>query len=158
MRRHFALRNATLVCALTALALAGCDGNGDGGTTPNVNAPVISNLTVTRMGGCTVQGLSGTVQMITLNYEDINGDVRGGQINAELRAGGETRSTLTEGIPSGSVSVTGTTSGQISTALCIAILGLFGTGEGELRVTVTDAAGNRSNRISTEVRGLVRAS
>ncbi len=127
---------------VTLLIIANCGGGKKSPAAPSPDAPVIANLDLTLLQQtCTVQGLSGTLEVVEFDYTDANGDVSGGQVELVVRKS----LTVTGGVPSAGVTITGTTSGHITAALCVAIDGAsWGTRE----VTLTDAAGNRSNTLS----------
>jgi len=138
--------------ALVVLAaiLAGCGSSHHGGTTTPTDTPVISDLdVVTSAQGCTVQGLSGRARKITVNFADTDGNEGGGHLDFVLSGGGPTQS-VTLGVPSDSVTLSGTTSGTITSFLCIAVVG----GSATLSVALTDVAGNQSNTLAAAIAGL----
>jgi hypothetical protein len=134
------------------VVMAGCGGGGSDNRTPTTipNAPVISNLAVASSSqACTANGLSGRVRTVGFDYSDPDGNVSGGQVNLSVTSGSQTLATLAVGVPSSTVSVTGTTSGRVTVSnLCIAIVG---ASSATLNVTLTDALGNVSNQIATTV-------
>jgi hypothetical protein len=139
-----------LVVSALAVVLAGCGSSHHGGTTTPSNTPVISNLGVaTSAQGCNVQGLSGHPRTVTFNFTDTDANESGGHVDLTLSAGGPTQS-VSLGVPSASVTLSGTTSGTITVFVCIAVVG----GSAPLSVTLTDAAGNTSNTLSAAVAGL----
>ncbi len=140
---------AGFLAVALALVLAGCGGGGKKGTTTSSpETPVIANLVVTSLGvPCVVGGTSGTGFRHTLDFTDADGDLRGGTL--ELRTEGNVSGSSTDSapIPSEAVSITGTTSGQITFTSCVH----FGSNSrGTERVKVADAAGHESNEVSAE--------
>jgi hypothetical protein len=78
------------------------------------------------------------------DYTDANGDVRGGHVETGGGAFG------TYAVPSANVSITGTTSGKITVFECFFAWGRVPVSTFR-RVTLVDAAGNRSNQLSGAV-------
>jgi hypothetical protein len=148
--REIALRRVPhLALSALAVALAGCGSSHHGGTTTPSTTPIINDLGVaTAPQGCTVQGFPGHPRTVTFNFTDTDGNETGGHVDLSLSGGGPV-SSLSSPVPSGFVSISGTTSGTITVSLCIAIVG----GSATLSVTLTDAAGNQSNTLSAAVAG-----
>jgi hypothetical protein len=142
-------RPAPLV--LLAAILAGCGSSHHGGTTTPSNGPTISDLGVATLApGCIVQGLPGKARTVNFSFTDPDGNESGGHVDLTLSGGGPTQS-LTVAVPSSGVTLSGSTSGTITlSGLCIAVVG----GSATLSVSLTDAAGNQSNTVSTAVAGL----
>jgi hypothetical protein len=153
MRFHlprFATRVSIVTPALLVL-LAGCGGKGGGGggTAPDVNAPVISNLTGSGSEqGCSLPGGPGRVETLTLSYVDADGDLRTGTLVNTTTPPGGAPMVFTLGLPSAGVALTGTTSGQITVVACLR----FGSSPSvEEKVRVTDSAGRTSNELTVTV-------
>ena len=144
------IRSWPILPALLAL-LAGCGGKGGGGggTAPDVNAPVISNLagSVSEQS-CSLPGGPGRIETLTLSYVDADGDLRGGTYENIGTPPGGPSITLTGGLPSTGVSLTGTTAGQITILTCLRF-GPFPSVEEKVRVT--DSAGRTSNQLTVTV-------
>jgi hypothetical protein len=136
--------------SILAIVLAGCGSSHHSGTTTPSNSPVISDLGVaTSPQGCSVQGFAGHPRTVTFTFMDTDGNETGGHVDLVLSGGGPTQS-LASPVPSGFVTISGTTSGTITVLLCIAVVG----GSATLTVSLTDAAGNTSNTLSAAVAGL----
>jgi hypothetical protein len=146
------VRGSIATPALLVL-LAGCGGGkgggGGGGTAPDVNTPVISNLTGSVSGqGCTLSGAPARVETLTFSYVDADGDLRGGTVVNTTTAPGQAPLVFTVSLPSNGVTITGTTSGQITLTACLA----FGSAPNvEEKVRVTDSAGRTSNELTVTV-------
>ncbi|HEY7140234.1 MAG TPA: hypothetical protein VIE44_09065 [Methylomirabilota bacterium] len=144
---------------LTSLALApllllcaacgkGGGGGGSSATATDPTIPVISNLRVTLGPACTAGGMTGTRKTLVFDFTDADGNLRGGTVTfrATFDLGGP--STLTGTIPSGSVAITGTTSGSLAVTSCLR----FGSNASFTQeVVVTDASGKTSNVLSQVV-------
>jgi hypothetical protein len=131
---------------------AGCGGGGRGGfgAAPDPNAPVIANLRVTFGGTCTLSstGRAGTLEVLTVDYSDADGNMSGGTIESTAGAVAGGPIVFTAPIPSPGVRLTGTTSGTISIAFCL----VFGSNASVTeQVRVADASGKISNRLTLEV-------
>ena len=130
---------------LTSLIIAACGGGGSDSTGP-ANAPAIADLTVTFGAGCRLpSGLPGTTEVVSLSYTDSDGDVRGGIVSDVTTPNVGPPITLTAAIPSGSVTITGTTSGQITVTMCFRFGVVTSFTEA---VVVFDAAGHPSNELT----------
>jgi hypothetical protein len=116
------------------------------GTTAGTQAPVIGNLVaLSGPGPCHVpQGFRVVIQGYGFDYIDANGDVSGGHVEVGGPAFG------TYPVPSANVSITGTTSGKITVRECFIATGSVAASTFR-RVTLVDAAGNRSNQLSGTV-------
>jgi hypothetical protein len=128
----------------------GCGSGGGGGhAATDPNAPIITNLRATLGRPCTVSGvnLPGTEGVLTFDYTDADGNVRGGivEVTATFPVGGSFA--LTGDIPSPGVTVTGTTSGTITATACFRFGGNATVTE---QVKVTDASGKVSNILTLE--------
>jgi hypothetical protein len=140
--RHSCAREVILSLVVPAILLAGCDGGGNGPTAES-QAPVIANLVALGSGSCgnPPQGFRVEVGAYSFDYTDANGDVRGGSV--EVGGGAH----LTLAVPSARVSITGTTSGKITVLECFVVMGNVAVSKLR-RVTLVDAAGNRSNELA----------
>lgn len=142
-QRH-GVRDILLPLAVSALLLTGCGGGGNGGPTGASRAPVIANLVpLAGSGPCDPipPGFSVVFLGYSFDYADADGDVRGGHVEV---GGGATG---TFPVPSTRVSITGTTSGKITVLECEIAKGAV-TVSRFRRVTLVDAAGNRSNELA----------
>jgi hypothetical protein len=133
--------------ALVLGLAAGCGGGGGGGSSVDPNAPVIANLRVALRGRCTLDtGQPGTIEVLTLDYADADGNMRGGVVEntSAAVAGGPFIFTLP--IPSPAVAITGTTAGAISIGGCLHFGGNASVTE---QVKVIDASGKVSKHAQT---------
>ena len=134
--------------AILAIGVAGCGGHSSSGTSPSQpGVPVISNLAAQYgQGTCPIQGRTGRPLIVTLQYSDADGDVRGGTL--------ETTGTFLPSnqpievnfpVPSNTATVTGTTAGSITAFACV----LFnGSSALSLTAALVDKAGHSSNVLS----------
>jgi hypothetical protein len=84
----------------------------------------------------------------TFEFGDRNRDVVGGQLQSGGFFPNGVRGSFTETIPGPGVTITGTRAGTITDTICLR----FGTNQVFTSVvSITDAAGNRSNEISVVV-------
>jgi len=140
---------------VTAGFLAGCGGHHGGGGNPTApvssDAPLLSSPAATFGGACTVPGTSlpGTGEIVTVSYTDVNGDLRGGTAREVTTSDDGQTLTLSGPIPSLGITITGTTSGQLTLVSCLH----FGSQPTRVTetVTVTDVTGNTSNDVSVTV-------
>jgi hypothetical protein len=128
---------------------AGCGGGGDGGTATDPNAPVIANPRVGSGATCTLTtGQSGTLEILSFDYTDADGNTSGGTIEITLSAVAGGPIVLTAPIPSPGVAITGTTSGTVTVNVCI----FFGSNaSATAQVRIADASGKISNTLTIEV-------
>jgi hypothetical protein len=129
---------------------AGCGGGGGGGSaTVDPKAPVIANLRVALRKRCTLEsGRAGTIEVLTFDYADADGNLVGGIVEntAAAVAGGPFVFNLP--IPSPGVTITGTTAGTITLGGC---LHFGGNASATEQVRVFDASGKVSNTLTVEV-------
>jgi hypothetical protein len=130
--------------AIAVLAVGGCGGGKS--TTPTALA--ISNLLVSFGVACTVGAQSGTVEVLSFNFVDPEGDVQGGTVENNKVPNVGPSVTLSGGVPSPGITISGTTSGTVTITECIHFGSATSIAE---HVTLVDAAGHRSNDISTTV-------
>lgn len=153
MRRTRTLTNLGLLPLLLLGAACGKDGGGGGGSpavATDPNAPVIVNLRVAFGPGCRLpDGRLGTVEILTFDYTDADGNLRGGVLQNRTSAGVGGPFMLTAPIPSPGVAMSGATSGTITIEACLH----FGSNPSvSEEVLVTDTSGKASNVASLEVR------
>jgi hypothetical protein len=134
------------------LLAAACGKHGGGGGSPvaeDPNVPVIANLRASFGPRCTLAGnIPGTVEFLAMDYSDADGNLRGGTLDdtATAAVGGSIPNSAP--IPSGPVSITGTTSGTITATFCAH----FGSNSSFTeQVRVTDASGKVSNELTLNV-------
>jgi hypothetical protein len=128
---------------------AACGGKGGGGTHTDPNTPVINNLAVSFRGRCTLaSGTPGTIEVLTFEFIDADGNVRGGILENRTTAVAGGTLTFTTAIPDSGVTIAGTTSGTISVTGCL----VFGSNPSVTEeVQVIDSSGKRSNVLKLEV-------
>jgi hypothetical protein len=106
-------------------------------------------LAATFGASCTVSGGPGTVLVLTFDYTDAEGDVRGGHLTITATFNiGPTVTLLGADVPSATVTITGTTSGTITARTCVRFASATSV---TVKVAVTDVAGHTSNELSTVV-------
>jgi hypothetical protein len=143
---------ASLGLAPVLLLSAACGKDGGGGSTPaaaDPTIPVIANLRVSFGARCTLPSHQpGTIETLTFEYADADGNVRGGILENKTSAAVGGSLTFRPPIPSPSVAITGTTSGTITVAACLH----FGSNASVTEeVRVTDASGKASNVLTLVV-------
>jgi len=142
-------RPAALGLALTLGVLAtGCDSGGDAGPS-GLDSPLISNFLVGRDDALPCSS-DRKPRAASIDYRDPQGDVRGGEIVIKFRSGPFTVDDVRSPVPSGQVTVTGTTSGQVRASFCLH----EASGTLDAVIVLIDAAGNRSNELSATVSAL----
>jgi hypothetical protein len=152
--RTRALRSLGLL-PLLFLGVACGKGGGGGGsasapaTVTDPNAPVITNLRAAFGAGCTLPSqVRGTIENLSFDYVDANGDLRGGVVDNRTTATFGGPSTLSLPLPSPGVTLSGTTSGTITISACL----FFGSNSSiSEEVRVTDALGKGSNVLALEI-------
>ena len=134
---------------ILAIGVAGCGGHSS--TAPSQpGVPVISNLAAQYgRGTCPIQGRTGRPLIVTLQYSDSDGDVRGGTL--------QTTGTFLPSnqpievnfpVPSNTATITGTTEGAITAFACV----LFNGGSAlSLTTVLVDKAGHSSNLLAVLV-------
>jgi hypothetical protein len=152
MRRTRTLTGLGVLPLLLLGAACGKDGGGGRGL-PSVatdpNAPVIVNLRVSFGKSCTLpNNRLGTVETLAFDYTDADGNLRGGVLENKTSAAVGDPITFTGALPSPGVVMSGTTSGTITVAGCLAFGSNSSVGE---QVRVTDTSGKASNVLSLEV-------
>jgi hypothetical protein len=141
----------TAASTILAIGVAGCGGHSSSSTAPpQPGVPVISNLAVQYGSGtCPIQGRTGRPLIVTLQYSDSDGDVRGGTL--------QTTGTFLPSnqlievnfpVPSNAATITGTTEGAITAFACV----LFDGGSSlSLTAVLVDKAGHSSNLLAVLV-------
>jgi hypothetical protein len=136
------------------LVAAGCGKSGGGGGAPAVtatdpNAPAITNLRATFGPGCTLSDQrAGTIERLSFDYVDADGNLRGGVVDNRTSAPVGGSITVALALPSGGVTMTGTTSGTITITACLH----FGSNSSiSEEVRVTDTSGKVSNVLAAEI-------
>jgi hypothetical protein len=151
MRPWSPLRTLGIPLVVVVLVSAcGGGGGGGGGSAVDPNAPVLSNLRVSFGPRCMLPGsLAGTIEALAFEFADADGNVRGGTVDNTTTGAGGGSITLSGGIPSPGVTITGpSTSGTVTITACLRFDGFSSVTE---TVTVTDASGKASNVLSLEV-------
>ena len=136
---------------ILAIGVAGCGGHSSSGTGPSQpGAPVISNLAAQYgRGTCAIQGRTGRPLDVTLQYSDVDGDVRGGTLQATgTFLPSNQPIEVNFPVPSNAATITGTTAGSITAFGCV----LFNGGSAlSLAVALVDKAGHSSNVLTALV-------
>ncbi|HZS32872.1 MAG TPA: hypothetical protein VFC42_05790 [Methylomirabilota bacterium] len=144
MRSRLASRPMLVGLGAAVVALAGCGGGGKGGTAPDPNAPVISDLVGEFLSG-TCPG-PGTPRRLTFRFQDADGNVSGGTVSVVATFDGGATFPVDFPIPSPALRITGTTSGTITLSACVTYGSRTSLTEA---VTLTDASGRKSNTLTT---------
>ena len=135
---------------ILAIGVAGCGGHSSSSTAPpQPGVPVIFNLAAQYGSGtCPIQGRTGRPLIVTLQYSDSDGDVRGGTLQTTGTFLPSNQPIHVDfGLPS-EATVTGTTEGSITAFACV----LFGGGSAlSLTVALVDKAGHSSNVLAVQV-------
>jgi hypothetical protein len=132
---------------------AACSKGGGGGSSPtgsDPTIPTIANLRVALGQSCTISGtgIAGTAKSVAVDYADADGNLRGGTLELTLIADVGGTQPQTAAIPSGPVTISGTTSGTITVTSCLH----FGSNSSiTQQVRVADATGKVSNTLATKV-------
>jgi hypothetical protein len=148
-----ATRTLASLGLLLLLLGAGCGKDGGGGSPPTVSdptVPVITNFRASFGAPCQLGSASnrGTIETLTFEYADADGNVRGGILENRTSADTGGPFTFTPRIPSPGVTITGTTSGTISATACLH----FGSNANvKEEVRITDASGKVSNVLTITV-------
>jgi hypothetical protein len=123
--------------------VAGCGGNG--GTSVDPGAPVISNLVTAFLGACTTGAGAGRGRRLTMNFTDTDGNVSGGKATVTASFDRSSGFTVEFPIPSATASISGTTAGVITLSACATYGGSSTLTE---TIRVTDASGKVSNELT----------
>ena len=130
----------------------GGGGGGGGESSPtalDLNTPVITNLRVSFRGACMLPGDNpGLIEVLAMEYTDADGNLRGGTLDDAATATVGGTQPISSPIPSGAVTISGTTSGTITATFCTH----FGDNANITeRVKVTDTSGKVSNELALVV-------
>jgi hypothetical protein len=140
-----------LALAACVLLAAGCD-NGTAGPS-SLDSPIISNFLIGRDDTLPCPS-DEKPRAASIDYTDPQGDVRGGSVEIEFKRGPISIDEIHSTVPSGPVTITGTTAGQVKVRFCVETVGA----EVDAIIVLTDVAGNRSNELKATVNALTPAS
>lgn len=132
-----------LIGLVLVCALAGCGGGGGGGSTPSpASIPGISSLSGNKTSALLNEGSGAVTVSFTCNFVDAGGDIATMTIESyDVTTGVQS---MSKSIPITGVS--GMTSGTIGGSV---VVSTTARGSWNVHIFVTDAAGNKSNVLTT---------